>query len=249
MILLNGKQINITIFPDKTSQVWKLDNIGEYNSIYWVYESDAEIFWLLQLYNLLNEDSSVKKICTFCKTLPYGRQDKSISNYSTFALNTLLEILEPFVVTNKFDSFMVNDIHNTNSIPWWITNIIPNFAIEKLIQKNNYDIICFPDEGAANRGYNILNKKNIFLDKNRDQSTGQILGLIYNGVEELNEKNILIIDDICDGGATFIAASKLLYELGAKTVDLYTTHGIYSKGIDHVRSSGIKRIYNFDGEV
>ena len=44
------------------------------------------------------------------------------------------------------------------------------------------------------------------------------------------DKKVLIVDDICDGGRTFIELAKVLRAKGAETVDLYTTHGIYSKG-------------------
>lgn len=49
----------------------------------------------------------------------------------------------------------------------------------------------------------------------------------------------LIVDDICDGGGTFVGLAKELRAAGATRVYLYVTHGIFSKrlpleGIDHV---------------
>jgi ribose-phosphate pyrophosphokinase len=48
----------------------------------------------------------------------------------------------------------------------------------------------------------------------------------------VNGKTVLIIDDICDGGKTFLELGKKLKELGAKSVLLHVTHGIFSKGRD-----------------
>lgn len=44
MIKLNYTEVKPTIFPDKTSQVWKLDPsmIGSYNLIDW----DIENYWI-----------------------------------------------------------------------------------------------------------------------------------------------------------------------------------------------------------
>jgi len=44
--------------------------------------------------------------------------------------------------------------------------------------------------------------------------------------------NILIVDDICDGGATFNQAAQILKEKGAVNLYLYVTHGIFIKGLD-----------------
>lgn len=42
----------------------------------------------------------------------------------------------------------------------------------------------------------------------------------------------IILDDLCDGGATFIHLAKALKEKGAKRVYLCVTHGIFSKGFE-----------------
>jgi ribose-phosphate pyrophosphokinase len=47
---------------------------------------------------------------------------------------------------------------------------------------------------------------------------------------------VLIVDDLCDGGGTFTAHASVLLAAGATAVDLYVTHGIFSKGLplDHI---------------
>jgi len=48
-------------------------------------------------------------------------------------------------------------------------------------------------------------------------------------------KGIAIVDDLCDGGATFIAAAKYLGEfLPDVKIDLIVMHGLFSKGVEHV---------------
>ena len=48
---------------------------------------------------------------------------------------------------------------------------------------------------------------------------------------------------------TFKLTAEKLLTCGANSVSLYTTHGIYSKGIQTLRDSGISRIFNRKGEV
>ena len=45
----------------------------------------------------------------------------------------------------------------------------------------------------------------------------------------------MIVDDICDGGQTFIELAKALEKQGAHQIFLYVTHGIFSKGLDTLK--------------
>ena len=79
------------------------------------------------------------------------------------------------------------------------------------------------------------------MAKFKDPVTGIVseIGSPDLNPELVKGKKCLIVDDICDGGGTFVGSAKLLIEAGADRVDLYVTHGIFSKGIpihciDHV---------------
>ena len=60
MITLNGKPITPTIFPDKTSQVWKVfqeDSLSLHApelKVVWTFENEAELIHLAQLKMLLD---------------------------------------------------------------------------------------------------------------------------------------------------------------------------------------------------
>ena len=60
---------------------------------------------------------------------------------------------------------------------------------------------------------------------------------------DVEGKDCLIVDDLCDGGATFVSLAKLLKLHKAKHVYLYVTHGLFSKGFDEMMAAGIDRIY------
>ena len=48
---------------------------------------------------------------------------------------------------------------------------------------------------------------------------------------------------------TFKLLAKDLLAAGAKEVNLFVTHGIFSKGLRTLRNSGINRIFTKDGEA
>jgi len=106
---------------------------------------------------------------------------------------------------------------------------------------NNLAIIS-PDAGSNKKIKDLMQKlcsgwaskhdvKLIKCDKTRELSTGKITGFeVYsNNVEG---KHCVIVDDICDGGGTFIGLASELKKFGATSVYLVVTHGIFSKGIE-----------------
>jgi len=245
MILLNNKEINITNFPDKTSQVWNIENnfsVDIINDIKFIFHQESEVFQLVQLCNLLRYSGC--KYSLHMPFLPYSRQDKEVCNSETFALTSFAFIINSL----DFVSVSTIDVHSdkANSLFNEFTSIYPSKYIDQVINAVGPDCLAYPDKGAEDRYINTLKSTPIVGRKVRDKKTGRILN--YEIFGDPKDKNILIIDDICDGGMTFILMTKELLKIGAKEVNLYTTHGIYSKGIKVLRSGGISRIFDKIGE-
>jgi len=247
MLKLNGLKITPTIFPDKTSQVWKIPLPDDYNApitIYWEFESESEFMHLAQLVNLLRY-SGYFTISLYMPYLPYGRQDKNMSNNSTFALSTFarlinsLDILEITVIDAHSDSYKL--IKRCK-------NIYPEKEIGKVLELVDPHILAFPDTGACVRYSSHFQYPVVVGHKVRNQETGYIEKYDIDGSNPKG-RDVLIIDDICDGGMTFILLAKELLNHGARSVNLYTTHGIFSKGVRVLKDAGISRIFTFKGEV
>jgi ribose-phosphate pyrophosphokinase len=247
MFTINDVRVPVTVFPDGTSQIWKLpEEITQQSlvSIFWKFESEAEVFQLVQLKTLLDSlsiDSDL--VITY---LPYGRQDKPVSNTQTFALTPFATILNSL----KFPAITIMDPHSpmaTNLIHNSVA-IYPVRSVVEIAELNSIDLICYPDAGARGKYRSIYEgiAPYIYGDKIRDQLTGNITGYTVHGIAE--GKRVLIVDDICDGGATFKLLAKDLLGAGARSVVLFVTHGIFSKGLQTLRDSGITRIYDQNGE-
>lgn len=247
-----------TYFPDGTSQIWKLpkdikDTIQVCLSveIIWTFEKEAELIQVCQLTQLIQKLSTgYIKASLFVPYLPYGRQDKEIGNDECFAQTTFWSIILRF-----FTNIRTIDVHSNNIIgkikdaDVKIANVSADEYIKLAIYECRPTLICFPDKGASERNYNTQKLKSFHLEKHRDSATGNILGLKSPLPLNLKDQKVLILDDICDGGRTFIEAAKLLYEMGAEEVHLYVTHGIFSKGTQVLKDAGIKRIFTYKGEV
>ena len=250
MIYLNGYRITPTIFPDKTSQVWHIPEnyFLSYNEIHWEFENEGEFITLLQLVALLYSKNTAYSL--FMPYLPYGRQDKEISNETTFALHPFLTILN----NSHFTKVTTIDAHNKQIFESFtgFESLSPKPYIVEAIKKCAPDMLVYPDNGASIRYSRMLDHiPALVMEKIRDPETGHISKIApVSDLYPEGGRNFLIVDDICDGGMTFIMIAKLLREIGgASHVHLYTTHGIYSKGISVLKDAGIERIFNYIGEV
>ncbi len=253
MLLLNGQPVPVTIFPDRTSQVWKLPYIklDQHTAVVeWKFEHEGEIAHLGQLKMLL-QHLGTRAILSL-PYLPYGRQDKEVSNQSTFALRNFAHTINAMA----FEEVLITDPHSDVALELIRCSraFYPRKEVEQVAQemdKNGaFTIFCYPDKGALtkySKVYEQSYRSYIYGEKVRDQATGNILS--YRVAGDCADKNVLIVDDICDGGMTFKLLAKDLLAAGAKSVVLFVTHGIFSKGLQTLKDSGIQRIYTQDGEA
>lgn len=93
----------------------------------------------------------------------------------------------------------------------------------------NYDGVIAPDKGAMTRAQEFadaISCEVFTVEKSRDFETGKLMGF---KVPELDRGGrYLIVDDICDGGGTFLGIAKEL-DLPINQLDLYVSHGVFSK--------------------
>lgn len=240
-LLVNKEEIafETTIFPDGTSQVWKIaQNLFDDDDIeiLWLFENEAEVFHVCQLAQLTQTMSGQEDSTLICPYLPYGRQDKDISNKASFALSTFVEILYTVNIC-RIETF---DAHSYQQGTGIYSKKPNRFHAETF----KHDAVCFPDKGAAERYKNSFpNVPVLFCEKIRDQLTGNILGLKVICDTPFNNKSILIVDDICDGGMTFIKVAEALQRFTPKQIDLAVSHGLFSKGKQVLHDAGITNIF------
>jgi len=245
MITLNGKEIKPTIFPDGTSQVWKLDNIEpvKKNRVVWEFENEGELMHVAQLGDLLHSVHSENSL--HMPFLPYGRQDKKVRNDRTFALRTFCSILN----TMPYKSITTFDAHSKLSMSLGVVvNTRPIDEVREAISNSECNFACLPDSGAFDKYNSYLGMEFFGLNKTRNQLTGE-LKMEQMAGDYIKDKSVLIVDDICDGGGTFILAAKNMFEAGAKEVYLYVSHGIFSKGTDILKEAGISKLYTKEGRI
>lgn len=196
----------------------------------------------------LNASSSELKF--FFPMFPGGRQDKKIVKDGVDFLVTLSHSISTImkVISGSSKVYTV-DPHSVATTANNMRIINPINVIEALgdkierLRDDDYDVVIAPDSGAKDRAELIANALDVpllLLQKHRDISTGMILR--YSGFDIGRTKG-LVVDDICDGGATF----NMLALSGNPPADLnlFVTFGIFSKGLEEL-SKHYNKIYTTD---
>jgi ribose-phosphate pyrophosphokinase len=107
------------------------------------------------------------------------------------------------------------------------------------------DVLISPDKGASLKigqlqlalDHRMIATTVIEAGKKRDITNGRVIETTLPEGTGLTGKVAWIIDDIADGGGTFIPLALKLKEAGAAKVNLYVTHGIFAKGLDILKGS------------
>lgn len=218
------------------------------------------IMKLALLKNALSHVPSVRLVLPY---LPYSRADRRFSDGDCYGLQSFGSLLNAM----EFDSITTIDAHNAVAAAQCIAKLkdaSPSEFIDRSIvefahkHKSSHITVLFPDEGARLR-YKVPKGIETNTDavgitvahcrKKRNALTGKMEGFEVPSITSRNPA--IIIDDICDGGATFIGIAQ---QCVGVNLGLYVTHGIFSKGyttllshFDHIYTTNtIKHIPELD---
>jgi ribose-phosphate pyrophosphokinase len=112
-------------------------------------------------------------------------------------------------------------------------HVIPAHECFAHITPDVYAAVIAPDAGAEKRASAVAKRLELPLLhgwKRRDITTGALNGFGLEMTHFAPGARMLVVDDICDGGGTFVGlATEVLADRRLKA-DLYVTHGIFSQG-------------------
>lgn len=168
---------------------------------------------------------------------PYARQDRVCNAGEALSVKVVAQLINAM----KYSTVTVVDPHS----PVLVAALDRCFVIEqheafKRIKQDwhNWTIIA-PDAGAAKKTEEFAKlvgaKDVLYFTKSRELSTGRITGMKMLNPEILTGENkLLVLDDICDGGRTFVElyqAFEAPTHINYECLELAVTHGIFSKGV------------------
>lgn len=203
--------------------------------------TDGEIMALAQLIDAVR-DVSGKPVKLILPYLPYGRADRRFVKGDCHGLAVFSRML---AMTGR-DEIVTLDAHSNWAKTYiaHLADVSPKPIIDTVLQTiPGTTNVLLPDKGAARYG---LGSAATTCEKQRDPETGKLSGFKVPSKEAFLADNILIVDDICDGGGTFLGIADALKEAGVnKPLYLYVSHGIFSKGVADLLKR-FEKIYTTD---
>ena len=180
--------------------------------------------------------------------VPYARQDRVMVPGEPLSAKVFCDLVN----AQNYRCVEIWDPHS-DVTPALLNNcrVIPQHVLisDMLDTLDVSTVLVCPDAGARKKtlaaGKALGLKGIVYADKKRDVETGRITGTVISDAPEdwILHADHLIVDDIADGGATFIELAKVLLEKGVTgNINLYVTHGIFSKGFEPFEGL-IDRIY------
>ncbi len=143
-----------------------------------------------------------------------------------------LRVIADFINRMNFDEVRI--LHPHSSVSLALINrskAIDHYRyIEKAYNDLDQPVLVSPDAGAYKVSHEVAHRLNAnLIPANKVRRNGEPEIKLQGGVQG---KRCLIIDDIADGGRTFINLARVLRDQGAEEVNLYVTHGMFNYGFD-----------------
>lgn len=228
MKLLDNTIIN---FPDGHKHLKAIS--GHHKFVQVAIKSFDDLFLLAQF----------KEVHPECETLDIkyllgARCDRRFSEYEALDL----KIVGTFINDLNFELVTILQPHSKVALDLIDRSQAADVnygLIESCLRQNEITrcSLVAPDSGASKWVHrytvdpNWCHMELVQGHKARDEQ-GYIIDTYVKGKVE---ETCIILDDLCDGGATFIHLAKALRSRGAKKVYLCVTHGIFSKGFEVFR--------------
>jgi ribose-phosphate pyrophosphokinase len=242
-------KFKISKFPDgqQTVDVTPWD-VQRYSSNIIQINSRLTSFKDLELIICANQalkNNGAEKISLY---VPYFLGARSDRKFQEGGVNYLKQVICPIINSQNFHSVHVLDPHSDvleaclNNYHKEDNHLLVDDALSYLIKDGEEDSVVFvsPDAGAYKKIFDVAKKfgiRNIITaTKVRDIVTGNIIRTEVPDLEEMEGKMFVIIDDICDGGRTFVElAAEIRNHTHNAKIYLVVTHGIFSNWYEDLR--------------
>lgn len=188
--------------------------------------------------------ASAERVTAVIPYFGYARSDKKDRPRVPIAAKLIANLID----RAGADRILTIDLHASQiqgffDIPvdhLYAASVIVNYFQENPIENL---VVVAPDTGGAERSRAYAKRLNadlVLVDKRREKAN---VAEVMNVVGEVDGKNCLIVDDMCDTGGTICKVAEALHKNGAKDIFACFSHAVLSgNAIKNLRNSHIKKI-------
>ena len=245
---LMNKKISIveySKFPDEEQYIRINENIENENVL--IIHNIINSSDFISLLQLINACDTAKKISLVIPYMGYSRQDQRFLKGEAISSKIIAQSINcDIVYTINIHKKKILDYFNCKSINLDATYLLSEYI--KNMNINNPYLIA-PDSGASEMIENI--SKDLKCDYtifNKKRINGYNVKINNKNIDiDINNKSILLIDDIISTGNTMIESINFISKYNIKDISCFCIHPIFSKdSILRLYNSGIKNIIATD---
>lgn len=179
--------------------------------------------------------------------IPYARQDRVANIGEPLSVKVFCSLINSM----EFSCVTVLDPHSdvASALIERVRVVHPHdFLPQELDWRAEFRhglALVAPDAGARKKVETlakVMHVPVVYGTKTRDTATGALTGFGVEGDVPTN-KPLLVVDDICDGGGTFIGLAKVLSEKTTQPIYLYVSHGLFTRGVQCLLDAGYARVF------
>jgi len=227
-----------TIYPDGQISCTLNENIPfKKEGIIWCdLKSYEDLFFLISFAEAISNHTDPNNIEIYIPCLFGQRSDRRFSDVSSFDLKVIARCIN----SCNFGKVYIFDPHSDVSLALIdrSVRISPRFEVENSVARLSKNlgvlfgdiVLVSPDAGAYKKTYDIADELGLNMVASNKVRHDDEIHINVSG--DVVDKNLLIVDDLADGGYTFKLLSQKLKQMGAKTISLYVSHGLFTKGFD-----------------
>lgn len=208
-----------------------------------LYSADGILDLLLLTDALRRAAPQLRELHLVMPYVPYARQDRVAVPGEPLSAAVFCRLINGL----GFDTVTIADPHS-DVVPSLLerVRIVPAAThVQTLLRGALAHLpavaLLAPDAGARKRVETVAKAVGApvaYAIKTRNPVTGKLSGAEISG--DLPDLPLLVVDDICDGGGTFVALAEVARRQSARPLYLYVTHGLFTKGLEPLQA-------HFDG--
>lgn len=183
--------------------------------------------------------------------IPYCVGGRSDRKFQDGGINYIKQVIAPIINSQGYEKVTIMDPHS-DVLEACINNfekvdnlrVVQDSLIKhwtndgKIISDMSKIVFLSPDAGALKKVHkvadNFQSKYDVVVCTKHRDLNGKLSKTTVPLTDEMLDKDLFIVDDICDGGGTFINIARIIKENEQFKGRIYliVTHGIFSRGFE-----------------
>ncbi len=191
--------------------------------------------------------ASAGRITTVIPYYGYARQDRKAKARDPITAKLVADILTAAgadrVLTMDLHASQIQGYFNIPLDHLLGAPILAKYFIQKGFAEREDIVVVSPDLGSVTRARKFADKLHApiaIIDKRRPKAN---VSEIMNVIGDIQDKTVILVDDMIDTAGTITNGANALVQMGAKEVYACCTHAVLSgPAIDRIKESAIKEL-------